>query len=316
MGDHDGAMRVGTRDLAVAANFRNFELKVVANFRLGQVQHSLGNYPRAMDFLRQNVVAIAGDLLYERFGTNGLPAVFSRSWLALCLAERGEFAEGTASGEEGIRIAEAADHPYTLIIACAGLGGLYLLKGDLDHAIAVLERGLVLDRVENIPLLFPLVASPLGSAYARSGRADEALPLLEEAVEQAVSTNFIANHSIRIARLGEAHLLAGIPDRASQLAERALQVSREHKERGHEAYVRRLLGDIASHGDSPDVEKAEACYREALGLAEELGMRPLAAYCYSGLGRLYRRIANGQKAEECLTMAASLARAVEMQLNS
>jgi tetratricopeptide (TPR) repeat protein len=290
---------------------------VVGRFRLGQVQHSLGNYPRAMDFFRQIVAALKGDLMYERFGMTGLPSVFSRAWLALCLAERGEFAEGIACGEEGVRIAEAADgHPYTLIISCAGLGGLHLLQGDLDHAAAVLERGLVLDRVENIPLLFPLIASPLGSAYAHSGRTDEGLALLEQAVEQAVSTNFMANHSIRIARLAEAYLLAGVPDRASQLAERALRLSREHTERGHEAHIRRLQGDIASHGDPPDGQQADACYRDALGLAEELGMRPLVAHCYAGLGRLYRRIGHPEQAEEYLRMAAGLAQGLEMRLDS
>jgi tetratricopeptide (TPR) repeat protein len=313
-GDHDGAVKVGQSDLAVAVDFRNFALKVVASFRLGQAHHSLGNYRRAMDFLKQNIASLGGDLLSERWGMAGLPSVFSRSWLALCLAERGEFAEGIAHGEEGVRIAEAADHRYTLILACSGLGGLYLLKGDLHSAISVLERALVLDRVENIPLLFPFIASPLGSAYALSGRVAEALPLLEQAVERAVSMNLKANHSPRIARFAHAHLLAGIPESASQLAERALHVSREHKERGHEAHALRLLGEIESRDDPPDVEKAEAYYRQALGLAEELGMRPLGAQCHSGLGRLYRSTGNGQKAEECLTTAAGLVRAMDMQV--
>ncbi len=314
-GDYDGAVKVGQRELAIAAGFRNFALTVVASFRLGQVHHSLGDYPRAIGLLRQNVAALGGDLLDERCGMAGLPSVFSRSWLAVCLAERGEFAEGVVQGEEGIRIAERADHPYTVIVACAGLGGLYLLKGDLQNAISVLERGLVLDRVENIPLLFSLVAAPLGAAYALSGRTAEALPLLEEAIEQAGSINLMANQSLRIARLGEAHLLAGHPERALQLAERALHLSREQKERGHEAYALRLLGDIESRADAPDAEKADAYYRQALGLAEELGMRPLAAHCHSGLGHLYRRTGTRQHdAEESLTTAAGLARAMDMRL--
>jgi tetratricopeptide (TPR) repeat protein len=267
-----------------------------------------------MDFLRQNVAVLDGALLYERLGIAGLPSVFSRSWLVLCLAERGEFAEGIACGAEGVRIAEAADHPYTLIIACVGLGSLYLLKGDLHNAISVLERALVLDRVENIPLLFPLIASPLGSAYALSGRADEGLPLLDQAIEQAISLNLKANAPLRAVRFVEAQLLAGRPDRVIQLAEQALALSREQKERGHEAYVLRALGEIASHGDPPDVEKAEAYYRQALRLAEELGMRPFEARCYASLGHLYRRTGEQQKAEECLTTAADQARAMDMQL--
>jgi class 3 adenylate cyclase/tetratricopeptide (TPR) repeat protein len=315
-GDYDGAAKVGQRDLAVGVDFRNFTLVVLANFRLGQIHHSLGNYPRAMDFLRQNVASLEGDLLYDRCGMEtGLPSVFSRSWLATCLGERGEFAAGIAHGEDGVKIAEAADHPFSLIVACVGLGGLYLLKGDLEKAVSVLERGLVVDRAENIPLLFPLIASPLGSAYALSGRVAEAVPLLEEALERAVSLNLMANHSLRLARFGEAHVLAGKLDSAIQCAGRALHLSRERKERGHEAYALRLLGHIEAHGDPPDVEKAEAYFRQALDLAEALGMRPLVAQCYSGLGRLLRGRGDGQKAEECLTTAAGLVRAMDMRFH-
>jgi class 3 adenylate cyclase/tetratricopeptide (TPR) repeat protein len=312
-GEYDGALKAGQRDLAIAANFRNFSVTVVARFRLGQVHHSLGNYPQAIDLLRQNVAALEGDLLGERCGLSGLPSVYSRSWLAWCLAERGEFAEGIAYGEEGVRIAEGVDHPYTSIIACVGLGNVYLLKGELHKATYVLERGLVLDRVANIPLLLPFVASSLGFAYALSGRVPEALPLLEQALEQAISAKLLAHHALRTARLAEGYLLAGTRDRAILLAERALHLSRDHKERGYEAHALRLCGDIESREESPDVEKAAAYYLHALSLAEELGMRPLAAHCYSGLGQLHRRAGMRERSEACLAQAADLARAMDMQ---
>lgn len=41
----------------------------------------------------------------DRFGMAGFPSVLARAWWAWCLAELGEFAEGVARGEEGVRIA-------------------------------------------------------------------------------------------------------------------------------------------------------------------------------------------------------------------
>ena len=35
----------------------------------------LGDYPQAIDLLRQNLVALEGALLRERFGLPGLPSV-------------------------------------------------------------------------------------------------------------------------------------------------------------------------------------------------------------------------------------------------
>ena len=60
----------------------------------------LGDYPQAIDLLRQNLVSLEGALLRERFGLSGLPSVMSRDMLARCLAEVGAFTEGLAHGEE------------------------------------------------------------------------------------------------------------------------------------------------------------------------------------------------------------------------
>jgi hypothetical protein len=62
------------------------------------------------------------------------------------------------------------------------------------------------------------------------------------------------------------------------------------------------------------VREAEDYYRQALALAEELGMRPLIAHCHVGLGKLYRRIGSRQQAEEHLTTGVAMMREMEMGL--
>jgi tetratricopeptide (TPR) repeat protein len=114
--------------------------------------------------------------------------------------------------------------------------------------------------------------------------------------------------------LSEVFLLAGREADARAAAQRALGLARQHKERGHEAYALRLLGEIAARADPLDIGKAENHYRQALALAEELGMRPLMAHCHVGLGKLYRRIGSRQQAEEHLTTAAAMMREMEMGL--
>ena len=52
------------------------------------------------------------------------------------------------------------------------------------------------------------------------------------------------------------------------------------KERGYEAHALRFLGEVAAQRQPPQVAQAEAYYRQALALAEELGMRPLQAHCH------------------------------------
>ena len=145
MGDHEHAVRAAQRELAAfPAMFGwNFAVEVIANFRLGQAHHSLGQYSRAVDYLRKNLELLVGDLLQDRYhDMAALPSVLSRVWLALCLAERGEFDEGLALGEEALRIAEIGDPGFSFVLGCAGLGNVCVAKGDFDRAVAVLERGL------------------------------------------------------------------------------------------------------------------------------------------------------------------------------
>jgi class 3 adenylate cyclase/tetratricopeptide (TPR) repeat protein len=314
MGDHEHAVRAAQRELGAVSLLVggwHLALGVATNLRLGQAHHSLGQYSRAMDFLRKNLDSLSDDLLHDRCSMAGLPSVFSRAWLALCLAERGEFAEGVALGEEALRIAEAGDPGYSLIVGGAGLGNVWVARGDFDRAIVVLERGLSPELDEPSTRVWPFVASALGAAYAHAGRLAEALPLLEAAVERAAAVKLKANQSIRLVRLAEAHVRAGRPESAYPLAAQALDLAQEHRERGHEAYAVRQLASIEVEREAPALDRAEEGYRKALALAEQLGMRPLQAHCHLGLGRLHRRTGNAEAAAE-VGAARDLYRAMDM----
>jgi tetratricopeptide (TPR) repeat protein len=106
--------------------------------------------------------------------------------------------------------------------------------------------------------------------------------------------------------------LAGRLGDAVPLAQHALDLSRDHKERGNEASALQLLGEIAAHRDPPEVEQAEDQYRQALALAEELGMRPLVAHCHRGLGTLYTKSGQREEARTELATAIEMYRAIDM----
>jgi len=91
-----------------------------------------------------------------------------------------------------------------------------------------------------------------------------------------------------------------------------LDASRRIRARGLEAWVLRVLADIASRSATPDFEKAQGLYREALDLADMLGMRPLVAHCHLGLGKLYRRTGKQQEAKEHFATATTMYREMGM----
>jgi tetratricopeptide (TPR) repeat protein len=115
-----------------------------------------------------------------------------------------------------------------------------------------------------------------------------------------------------VAHLGEAYLLAGRLADASQQARQALERARDLKQRGHEAYALRLLGEIAAQRQPPEAEAAAAAYQQAITLADELGMRPLVAHCHLGLGTLYARTGHQEQACAEISAAMALYRAMDM----
>jgi tetratricopeptide (TPR) repeat protein len=222
------------------------------------------------------------------------------------------FAEGRALGDEGLRVAEAVDHPASLMLASWGAGLLALRQGDLSRALPPLERAVDLCQDTDLPIFFPRTAAALCAAYILSGRVADAVELLTPAVEQTIATATAGFQAPCALSLGEAQMLAGRLEAAQALAERTLTLAREHQERGHEAYALHLLGAIASHRAPPEAEQAAAHSRQALALADELGMRPLQAHCHLGLGTLYAATGQREQAHTALSTAITLYRAMDM----
>jgi tetratricopeptide (TPR) repeat protein len=312
MGAYDQAIATSQHALALAMADVDVVLHALANERLGYAYEAQGYYRRAIDCFGQTVASLEGPRRHERFGQVFLPAVGSRAYLAGCHAELGMFAEGRAHGAEGLRIAEAVAHPTSLMYAYYGMGLLALRQGDLPRALPLLIRAVAICQEVDLPAYFPRMAAALGEAYTLGGRVADAVPLLTQAMEQTTATNLVTLQPLCNLLLGKAQILAGHLAEAYSLAERALALARAHQERGHQAHVLRLLGDIAARRDPPASELAKAHYREVLALAEELGMRPLLAHCHRSLGELYVSLGRHADARAELSTAIELYRAMDM----
>jgi tetratricopeptide (TPR) repeat protein len=310
MGAYDQASAAAQRALALATASGEVVLHAQANQRLGQAYQAQGDYRRAIDCLRQSVAGFDGAQRRERFGQVILPAVLSRAYLAWCHAELGTFAEGRTLGEEGLRIAEEVAHPGSRMYAYHGIGLLALRQGDLPRALPLLERAMGLCQDADLPLFFPWIAAALGAAYALAGRGADAVPLLTQALEQATAT--VVHQALCGLSLGEAQVLAGSLEEAHALTEGVLAHARERQERGYQAYALRLLGEIAVQRGPSERDQADAHYRQALALAEELGMRPLQAHCHYSLGTLYATTGQREQARAELDTAMTLYRAMDM----
>jgi hypothetical protein len=107
---------------------------------LAAASHHSGDYHGTEQVCRTLMQSLHDQPSRERFGLAVFPAVMSRAQLTRVLAERGVFDEGDAHGQEAIRIAEALDHPFSVVVGCLDLAYLKSVRGELRQAARLLER--------------------------------------------------------------------------------------------------------------------------------------------------------------------------------
>jgi len=296
---------------------QDLPLKLYASHYLGLACNALGDYRRASEVLRTIVQSQSPPAGWQTGWTvSGSWAGFQAitlAWHARCLAELGEFEEGIDAGRRAVAHAEGIGIPYSLAAACLGLGYSFLVRGDLDAAIPVLERACSVSREANLPLYRPQANRFLGAAYLLGGRIEEGLELVRAAAKEVESKRLLMQQAAVLALLGEACLYAERVDEASSTAQRALAIARERGQRGDAAAALHVLGEAAGRG-SLDIGEAERHYLAAIALADELEMRPLLARGHLGVGLLYLRAGDRDRAEDRLLTAMRLFVAMDMPL--
>jgi class 3 adenylate cyclase/tetratricopeptide (TPR) repeat protein len=309
LGELDEALAFGARALAIAARGGDLSLRLLTTTYLEQAHYFRGEYQRAVELATDNLATLPAGSDYETFGAAMPLAIYDRYLLIRSLAQLGRFAEATRYEGEALRLAEPTRHAYPVGMAHLAASWLHLLAGDWARARSLVEHGIAAYRSGNILLNLPHAVASSAWALAQVGEVGPARSRFEEGAEllaREAARGIVGIHGEACHALGRAALLLGHLDEARRLGERALFYSPAHP--GFAAHALHLLGDVAAHPDRFDPERAEAHQRKALALAGRCGMRPLAAHCHLGLGRLCRRTGQGEPAREHLVTATTMYR--------
>ena len=300
---------LGDQALALGRKLADTGILVVGRYYRAQ-SHLGYDYRQAAALYRENIEILDGELTRQRFGLYGVPAVMSRGWMAWALGEQGRFDEGRAVGEEGMRIAESIDHPFTTCAVEWQGSHLYRLRGDLGITRERLERSMARGQQLQIPLIGPLCAWCLGYLDALSGDAQGGAERIRAAHAAMESMRYLLFRPLILAHLGESCLLAGRPDEALACAREGLGAARERGDRGYAAYALKVLGEVASA--QGDFAKGASLLGESLSLAEAMGMLPLAAHVHVGLGSLHKGAGRHPLSQEHMERGTAIYRQLDM----
>jgi DNA-binding NtrC family response regulator/tetratricopeptide (TPR) repeat protein len=302
-------LELAERALAIAAEVNDLALEVTASVALGQACAVLGDYRRGLKVFERLETRLDGDRARQHFGMTGLPAVIASGLAGRCLFELGEFAAAGDHLRRATTLAEAVDEPYSRAMAYVHVADMHARLGEGDEALALAERARAL--AEAVGVSFLALPWVLGAAWRLKGRAAESAALLERAREDERAALGTPRPRTLLG-LAETHLALDRLDEAARVGAEGLELARVHGARDQVGRALHLLGVVAARRTPPAAEEAEARYREAVGVAEALGMRPLVAHCHLGLGTLYRRTGDRAKAQEHLTTATAMYREMDM----
>jgi len=310
-GQHDRAVEIGERALALAKEAGDARLNALAGMELSSVHFVGGDTLLAETLLTQALLALDS----VPAGTGDPDSVWLRRRilenLMGVLTTTGRFQEAVWHGERALHMAEDLGHPAPIAWTLGRLGRVYCCRGDVNKAIDLCARSLTFAREREVHNVIQWSSASLGVAYTLGGRTTEAVARLEEAVAAGESTSSLDPYTL--VSLGHAYLAAGRPEDAERRAREALAMCRQQTRRDVEADALHLIGDLAARREPPAGEQAEDSYRQALALAEPRHMRPLIAHCHLGLAKLYRRTGKRDQGRDHLTTATTMYREMDMR---
>nr|WP_246669600.1 BTAD domain-containing putative transcriptional regulator [Bradyrhizobium sp. KBS0725] len=313
-GELSEALAAGTHALEAAERLQDLRLRIVTTSLLIQVHQARGEYDRVIELATGNLAALPADWVHETFGLGGPPSVWDRGCLIMSLAELGRFTEAARYEAEAMSIAEPTEHAFTISMALFAASTLHLLRGDWAEALSRMERWIALARTGTFLFHLPWGIASSAWPLAQLGEASEVLNRLTESepmLERLAAGRILANIASFYCSLARACLLLGRCDEARRLGNRALELCPSQP--GFAAHALLLLGDVAARPDQFDAALSETHYREALAIAEGLGMRPIMAHCHFGLGKVYLRTGKPDQARDHLAVATTMYRDMEMR---
>ncbi len=297
-GEQEQAIAYGERCLDTAGKRDDLALRVTGHFYLAHAYHALGRFSLAHEHALKVIALLEGARETERFGLSGLPYCGACAIGAESLLELGDSTGALHLVERGERVAQAADHLYSRMPLAVVKGYLLLTGGQITDAIAVLEPAVATCREKKFVGQSMRALTALGHAYALGGEPMRGVPLLKEAIRMQEQAGAFVTRALWIRTLAHNCLLAGELEQAHAAAQEALGFAQRHRERWNEGWALWVLGEVEARqgdrerflarGERPGAARQRALrhFQDALAIARELGMRPLAEHCEKSLAHL------------------------------
>jgi tetratricopeptide (TPR) repeat protein len=279
---------------------------------IGKIYWIRGLYDRAMQYY-------AAALQLRREIADERAIAMSLNHLGSLKLQRGELKDAMVYFKEALEIRRAVDDRHGVADSYNSLGVLCMERGDVDQAITLFEEALVLARQLAFRSLECVILNNLGESLLTRDEVDRAERILNEAMavtedsgEKRVLFDILRN-------LGKVAQKQADRKVAIERIEEALTLANELESQVLLAMGIQSLADVhAAYVFDPDLRdlsslQAEALYKEAIAIFEEVGHEAQLARCMSNYGHFLLEVGQIVQGKKTLEMAGEIFKRLEIR---
>jgi class 3 adenylate cyclase/tetratricopeptide (TPR) repeat protein len=282
---------------SLAENLRSL---IDAHHLSGSTYFFLGRFDEAKHHL---LTAISLDdpnqhrSLALRYGQD--PGITARVLLARTLWILGEVEQAEMLALEAIRMARAAEHPYTLVFTLVFLSRIYSAVRNATRTLELTDEAIAVSTQYSFALGLAWATSSQGWAMAESGR-EEGLGKLLHGLSATRDTGGTLDNTFTLALLAEIYLRNNRIDEGLATIEEAQKLAVTGGELFWHAELLRLKGELLLGQSDQSVHAAEECLCEALKIAQDQHAKMLELRVATSLARLWKKLNKLDEAKRIL----------------
>jgi class 3 adenylate cyclase/predicted ATPase len=280
-------------------------LLVYAHLALGETSSYMGELFPAREHFEMAISLYDRErhrpMIFRYYGQDA--GVWCLSLIAGCLWHLGYPDQALTRVNEAFTLAQGLSHPHSLAFAELYASAVHQFRREARATQETAEALIALSAEHRITAFLPFATGPRGWAMAAQGRHEEGIVQIKESLAGIRATGAELSRPIYLCLLAEACREAGrLDDGLSALTE-ALAAEGEHEERGSDAEIHRLKGELLLKQDDSNAAEAQSCFQRAIEIARQQSAKSLELRATTSLAPL---LAKQGHREEARTMLAEV----------
>jgi class 3 adenylate cyclase/predicted ATPase len=228
------------------------------------------------------------------------PGTCARAFGSLSLGQLGYSEQALAWCRDGLALAEALAHPFSIGIALWAAGMLHHLRREPDAIRAVGERMIRYGGEKGLRMIVPFGKVFRGEAMVQRGESADGIAQMRAGIRELRSMGTLFSLLSVFAGLADACAGCGAIDEGLAIIEEGLAMMRTGGEHFSLPEIHRIKGKLLLARSTDDTEAAEAAFGEALSVARAQQAKLLELRAAISLARLWGDQGKRQQARELL----------------